>query len=316
MKKISLAKKEDNTMKSVFDKFITYKKASNLSEETISYYNIIFKIFGDFYDIDLPCHGINKDIYYDYISFLRETKPNIKDVTINSYLRGLRAILYYAMEEGYIEHFKINLIKADKELKETYLEAELEKLLKKPNIKKCDFAEYRDWVAINYFLATGNRVSTAANVKICNLDFSNAVVLLIKTKNRKQQIIPLSTALIPILKEYIKYRGGKEDDYLFCNQFGGQLSKRGFQSSIEKYNLSRGVSKTSIHLFRNTFAKNWILNGGDIFRLQKILGHSTLDMVKTYVDMFGHDLKNDFDEFNPLNNLIKKYPNNKKINLV
>jgi integrase/recombinase XerD len=63
--------------------------------------------------------------------------------------------------------------------------------------------------------------------------------------------------------------------------------------AIGKYNQKRGVNKTSVHLFRHTFAKNWITNGGDIFRLQKILGHSSIEMVKEYVEMFSDDLKRD-----------------------
>jgi integrase/recombinase XerD len=61
--------------------------------------------------------------------------------------------------------------------------------------------------------------------------------------------------------------------------------------------------KTSAHLYRHTFAKNWILNGGDIFRLQKVLGHSDLTVVKEYVNMFSNDLSIDFDRFNPLDRL-------------
>jgi len=47
------------------------------------------------------------------------------------------------------------------------------------------------------------------------------------------------------------------------------------------------------------------LNGGDIFRLQKILGHSSMDMVKNYVEMFNDDLQKDFDLYNPLDNYMK-----------
>ena len=91
----------------------------------------------------------------------------------------------------------------------------------------------------------------------------------------------------------------------FCSAFGEQLTKDGLRTTIKVYNHRRGVLKTSIHLFRHTFAKNWILNGGDILRLQKLLGHSSLDMVKEYVSIFGVDLKENFDNFNALD----KYSN-------
>ena len=64
--------------------------------------------------------------------------------------------------------------------------------------------------------------------------------------------------------------------------------------------------RTSIHAFRHTFAKNWILNGGDIISLQNILGHSSMEMVKEYVAMFGNDLKVGFNSHNPLDVITQK----------
>ena len=124
-----------------------------------------------------------------------------------------------------------------------------------------------------------------------------------KTKNRKQQIIPMSKVLKDILIEYLSYRKGTGEDYVFCNEWGLQANIRTTQQSIADYNHSRGVNKTSAHLYRHTFAKKWILNGGDIFRLQKILGHSDLTVVREYVNMFSNEVAVDFDKFNPLDNL-------------
>ena len=73
-----------------------------------------------------------------------------------------------------------------------------------------------------------------------------------------------------------------------------------------RYHKKRGVEKTSAHAYRHTFAKLWILNGGDIFRLQKILGHSSIEMVRNYVEMFSEDLKKDFAVYNPLDNFLKE----------
>lgn len=59
-------------------------------------------------------------------------------------------------------------------------------------------------------------------------------------------------------------------------------------------------------MFRHTFAKKWVLAGGDIFRLQKILGHSDITVTREYVNMFSPDLKMDFERYNPLDQFGKK----------
>ena len=305
MPKLSMQPKTtETTLGELFDKFIAFKKIKNLSEESIIYYEKCYRFFSQYYPAEQPCSGITKDICLGYIQYLQQNH-RLKDLTINTYLRGVRALVYYGMELGYISRFKLELIKADKEIKETYTDAELALLLKKPNIKTCGFAEYRDWVMVNYFLSTGNRVSTVKNIKIEDIDFEGSMITLSRTKNRKQQIAPLSRTMLQILQEYLQYRQGEPSDYLFCSVYGTQFAKDSLQTTIRIYNHKRGVQKTSVHLFRHTFAKKWIMNGGDIFRLQKLLGHSSLEIVKEYVNIFGADLKAQYDTFNPLESMYR-----------
>ena len=81
-----------------------------------------------------------------FILELRSDKHVCNDMAINTYLRGLRAFLYYCMEMDYMADFKIRIPKVDKKLKETYTDTELNVLLKKPNLKTCGFSEYKIWV--------------------------------------------------------------------------------------------------------------------------------------------------------------------------
>ena len=64
---------------------------------------------------------------------------------------------------------------------------------------------------------------------------------------------------------------------------------------------------TSIHLFRHTFARKYLVDcGGNAFTLQKLLGHSMLDMTKHYCAIYDVDLVKNFDEFSSLNQLSTK----------
>lgn len=312
MKKIEMTKK--TTLDQGYDEFILNCKARNLREYTIKFYDNTIRTIYKFIQPKTYIDSITSDTVDNFILACKN-ELNIKDTTINTYLRALKTILYFFMGKGYMKEFKISLIKMDKEIIETYSESELDLLLRKPNIKKCDFIEYRNWVMCNFLLAVGCRLNSLINIKIEDIDFSNNMVYLKTTKNRKPLIIPLSETIIPILKEYINIRKGENEDYLFCTAFGTQVNRNTISGNLRSYNRKRGVTITGIHRFRHTFAKNWILNGGDIFRLQKILGHSDMEVVRNYVNMFTNDLQKDFNEFNPLENILKKKDNKKSIKM-
>jgi len=288
------------TINSAFEQFVRVKRNMNLSEESIECYQDAIRYFTAFFDGKNYCYDVTLDVVEDYITYLKNKK--ISSVSVNTYLRGLRSVLYFFMEREYMPQFKVKLIKQEKKVKNTYTDAELKLLLAKPNTKNCSFAEYRNWVISNYLLGTGNRLGTICELKISDVDFQNHEIILKKVKSRRQYVIPLSARLEKILLDYLLYRKGEPTDYLFCTRHGDKMNKPAFTAAIQTYNRSRGVEKTSIHLYRHTFAKNWILNGGDIFRLKSILGHSSIDIVKEYAEMFGSDLKRNFDRFNPLDN--------------
>lgn len=293
---------ETITLDECFSDYIAKCRARNLSDKTIEIYEVRFSVFQKYLNgKELKPSEINQKVIDGFILYLQQRGCN--DITIQSYIRDIRAFFYYLMNNGFTPEYKIKLPKADKKIKETYTDEELKNLLKKPNLKRCEFNEYKTWVFSNYLLATGNRISTVLNLQIRDLDFDNNVIQLNKMKNRKAQIVPMASSLAVILKEYLTYRKGELDDYVFCNSYGGQGEIRSYQEMLAKYNKARVVSKTSAHLYRHTFAKRWILNGGDIFRLQKLLGHSDLTVVKEYVNMFSSDLSKDYSDYNPLDTL-------------
>lgn len=290
------------TIEKAFENFLLSCKVKNLRPSTIKHYIQIQRIFYQFIPKETPMHDVTKETINKFVVYMQEERDE-KDVSINSTLMNLRVFLYFCMTYNYMETFKISKLKVDKDIVNTYTDAEIKVLLKKPDLKKCKFLEYRNWVICNFLLATGARASTAVNIKIQDVDFENDLITYRWTKNRRQQIIPMSTTLKNVLREYLQYRKGNQDDYLFVNAYGEHLKQQWLSHNLADYNHSRGVVTTGVHRWRHTFAKKWILGGGDIFRLQKILGHSSMDMVRNYVNMFQTDLSNNFDKYNPLDQM-------------
>lgn len=302
--KIKLNQKDEKfTIQEAFERYQKQSKIRNLSEYTIKYQINYFRKFINFINNEnFLIEDININIIDDYIYNMMEDGNKTK--SINTALIALNAFLHWCMDNDYCNRFKTKLVKQDEIIKDTYSEEQLLNLLKKPNIKKCNFAEYRNWVIINYLVSTGNRSNTIINIQIKDLDLYNQVVKLTTTKSRKQQIIPLSTSLCKILEEYLQYRQGESEDFLFCSEQGGQMSRYTLTSAITLYNRRRSVDLTSIHAFRHTFAKMYILNGGDICKLQKLMGHADIMTTKKYINLYAKDVQKDYDRLNPLDNFL------------
>ena len=103
--------------------------------------------------------------------------------------------------------------------------------------------------------------------------------------------------------EYLHYRGGNENDWLFCSIYGKQLTRSSCYHAIWDYCHTRGLQKTGVHRFRHTFAKKWAIMGGSVVTLQKILGHSSLAITQNYLNILTSDLKKDVDKVNILRSL-------------
>lgn len=223
----------------------------------------------------------------------KESEASIQ--TIESYLRGIRVILYFAMENNWIEHRRIKVSETLPDIKDCYTDSEIDRLLYKPDDE--DFTEYRNWVIINYELSTGNRVSSICDLNVGDIDFEEGFINVNRQKNKNPMRLPIIPKLMPILREYVSFYRCNADgeplsnEPLFCNRFGERLSEEGLKKTIADYNRKRQVQKTSMHLFRHTFAKRWILNGGDIVTLQQMLGQKSLKMVTHYANLFAPDLR-------------------------
>lgn len=294
-------------LQEAFDEFIAEKEAHNLSPATIRNYQQSYDFFTRFHEFtnETTTDEIKPTHFYKWINSMK--LDGVKPTSINHYLRDCRTFFYWCMDADrkYIEPaFKIAMIEGQEEQLKLFTDEELELLLEKPR-RNDSFTDWRTWAIVNWVLGTGNRAATICDVRLNDINYSKREIALGHTKNKKAQIIPLSSSLETVLKEYVRMwrKDAPIDAWLFPNVGEDKLTTNALRHAFSRYCGSRGVDRTNIHGLRHNFAKGWVQNNGNMFALQKILGHSSLDMTRKYVKLFSEDIKEDFDKFSPLDTI-------------
>lgn len=287
---------EECTLEMASNEFYRYNRVKGLSEASQKIYVGYINRFIEWCGKNMPTSELDARVLDNYV--IKKEEDGNKPVSIATTMKHIRSFVNFCEKRNYLEKIEVTIPKFEVELKEPYTDAEMKLLLARPVVN--NWVEWRNWCMVNYFFSTGQRLSTVLNIKIKHIDFDNYKVKLEWNKDKIQKYMPLSTALVKVLNEYIELSGLEDEDYLFPEYEGKQLKAKSAQDTIAEYNKKRGVSKTSIHLFRHTFAKNYIMNGGNPMKLQKLLAHKTLDMTMKYVNLYGNDVGSDLDLYNPL----------------
>ena len=291
------AKTEVLTLREVFREFVNSQEAKGVAAQTVKTYHTHFQSVSKHLNMDLTFGELSKRDLENMIVSMRAA--GLANNSISSYVRVMKTFMNWCCGEGYTTLTLPNY-KQEETIKETYTDDELEMLLRRP-AADCNFCEFRNWAIVSFLLNCGCRASTVRSIQVRDVSLADKQVIFRHTKTRKIQVIPLCSRMVNILRDYMSVRGGEAADYLFCDEYGGMLSENGLRQAIARYNQRRGVEKTSIHLFRHTFARKYLLDcGGDVFSLQKILGHSTLKMTKHYCAIYDADIARNYDLVSPL----------------
>ncbi len=263
---------------------------------------------------------LDQDIINDYILYLRDSN-NINLTTLNNKLRDLRAFIYYAQGRGWCSvDLKIKLIKVDEPdiiPLEDYQLREIYDACKGRN-KALD--RIRDYTIMRLMEDTGIRLTECMTLELNRLNVRDGIIKLNRTKNKKTREIYLTPAMRKELNLYLEARQrylvsegleNKKDVWIATNSpsKGKAVAARTIQGKIQEYGQLAGIPvRVSPHTFRHTFARNYIVAGGDMYTLKELLGHSTLEMVLRYVRLFGKDKQNNYLK------VMEKREKNKKNN--
>ncbi len=158
-----------------------------------------------------------------------------------------------------------------------------------------DFEGYRDRLIITLFYSTGMRLSELINLKVNDVDLSDAKVKVLGKRN-KERIIPLSNEVIDQVQYYLKekknYFEGMDSAYLFVTARGKKMYPKLVynivNTSIGKVSTDK---KRSPHILRHSFATHMLNNGADLNAIKELLGHANLSATQIYTHNSFEKLK-------------------------
>ncbi|MFC1963139.1 tyrosine-type recombinase/integrase [Chloroflexota bacterium] len=243
---------------------------------------------------------------------IRPRERGLASTTIHDYMRAIRTFWNWLVTEEIIPETpftRIKIPRGDTKVVPTFTQDQIQALIN--SIGKSKPCSARDHTMTLFLLDTGVRVSELIGIDMDDVKMEQGIVKVFG-KGSKERFVPIGAKVQRVLWKYINQH--RPDplfplvNRLFLARDGRPLNKRAMDNIFKRHGVNAGITgvRCSPHSFRHTFAVNYIRNGGDTFSLQNILGHSSLDPVRIYVNLCHSDVKAAHRRFSPADNMDLK----------
>jgi len=313
------------TIDELVARYTVSNQADGKSTKTIAWYTDILTQFlryikANGYQCTLSTFNI--DIIRGYILFLRR-RPRfqghpfiaqkgdlLSPRTIQCHVRVLKAFSTWLYEEEYTTLNRLKNLKLPKaaiKIMEPLTPQEIKKVI--GSINKKSYSGERNRAVVVTLLDSGLRASELAGITLSNLNLQDGYIK-ITGKGDKERIVPIGKFVQMELLHYIERvrpkAYGSDCDKLFLSQGGKPMTLNTVKMVFSRLAESSGVNRLHAHLCRHTFAVNYLLNGGDIFSLREILGHTTLAMVSHYLHFTSSQITAQHHKYSPMDRIQER----------
>lgn len=232
------------------------------------------------------------------------SKEMLSISTVHGHVRTLRAFFSWLVREGLAEANIAKDLKPPKLAKKvvsTLSDEEILTILNKLNLH--NHSQARNQTILIFLLDTGLRMGEPINLKVEDIHMNEGFLKVI-VKGRKERIVPMGRNAQKVLQRYIfRYRPKPVypvTNNMFLSIHAKPLTENSIKLMFARLARISEVSRLHAHLCRHTFATRFLINGGDVFTLQQILGHSTLEMVRRYVTLASSHVAVQHQRYSPM----------------
>ncbi|MEI7847433.1 MAG: tyrosine-type recombinase/integrase [Chloroflexota bacterium] len=276
------------------DAFITDRKASGLTKQTIKFYQNYLTAFITYCD-SLSIQNL-KQINPDFIRrYLLSREGKWNPGGIHACFRSIRVFFRWLDFEDVMDPdwknpiLKVKAPKVSNAPIEPIPLEDIEALIE--TCKEGDKTGIRDKAIFLCLLDTGVRAQEFCDINLADVDLTTGNILIRMGKGRKPRTVFIGKKSRRALKSYLRLRQDK-CPALFISLLGGRFTYVGLAQILERRAKRAGLKKEpNLHDFRRAFALTMLRNGVNIFALQRLMGHADLSMLRRYLAQTDVDIE-------------------------
>ena len=306
----------DTNLKTYISEFVATKQTEGLSAKTTDWYRWLLGKFSEgvgdikLADLTLACArgfvaGLqSRDTRYPVHPKSPVKAGGLSANTISAYVRTLKVFSKWLLEEGYAKtdiFARLKIPKVPDTIIEVLTDEEIRRLV--DCINPTSLIGSRLYAIILLLLDTGIRASELCTLTLANTDLDDGSIK-VMGKGKKEREIYFSASTKKAIHRYLTiYRPESDCLNLFLSDDGTALTYNGLRQIVLRLRVRAGLPKLHAHTFRHTFSVKFLLNGGDIMTLKRMLGHCDLTTTALYLKIADKDVQNQHTKFSPVDRL-------------
>jgi integrase/recombinase XerD len=238
-----------------------------------------------------------------YLETLRTTPSKatgtlLSSYTVHGHARAIRRFLRWCSREEDLEELvsvkaaRVDMPKLDKKVVDIFTPEELTALLKACSKEMTPEIQKRSYAAVLLLYDTGIRAEELCGLTLDNVHLdSRDSYIKVFGKGRKEREIGLGRRSREALYKYIHRarRADKEEQHVFLSRWHTPMTVRRLDQMIYRLADWAGVEHAHAHKFRHTFAMNYLAAGGEFFDLCRLMGHSTTEVTRLYLEAYSSE---------------------------